>query len=100
MSVVNVFCTAFLHGVLVSYGAFVCVLLHFVEHAKPVCSSGETVRDEHAKPVANCCLSVKFFFHPVGTSEKCSETGVILAIMISNFHCDYVCPPLPTFVCN
>ena len=31
-------------------------------HAKPVCSSGETVRDEHAKPVANCCLSVKFFF--------------------------------------
>ena len=23
------------------------------------CSSGETVRDEHAKPVANCCLSVK-----------------------------------------
>ena len=32
------------------------------DHAKPVCSSGETVRDEHAKPVANCCLSVKFFF--------------------------------------
>ena len=26
----------------------------------------------------------KVFFHPVGTSEKCSETGVILAIMISN----------------
>ena len=26
------------------------------------CSSGETVRDEHAKPVANCCLSVKIFF--------------------------------------
>ena len=25
-----------------------------------------------------------FFFHPVGTSEKCSETGVILAIMLSN----------------
>ena len=25
-----------------------------------------------------------FFSHPVGTSEKCGETGVILAIMISN----------------
>ena len=36
------------------------------EHAKPVCSSGETVRDEHA----NCCLSVKFVFFP-----SCRDIG-------------------------
>ena len=31
---------------------------------KLICSSVrlESVRDEHAKPVANCCLSVKIFF--------------------------------------
>ena len=48
------------------------------------CSPGEIDRGERAKSVVKCYLSVKIFFHPVGTSEKCNETGVLHAIMISN----------------
>ena len=99
-------------------GIWMCVMLAYLELMKMT----DVVYSIMVPAFA--CFSVKFFFHPVGTSEKCSETGVILAIMISNllsftaflhgvlvsygaFVCvllHFVAFPLrlclPTFVCN